>query len=213
MAEIDDSLERLPHPYEKRKSVPNKPVPILWRFLSIFTQEIDLLRKTKEDIKDARDMDLAAGATLDKIGSNVQQLRGTLKDNVYRTLVKSKIMRNINQGDVNNLIDVIAFSMGGDPSEIEIIEKWTLNPPEPAGLIIKPPIQALLNVGLTAPQFTALMNRMAAGGVKVDGLFRGSFRFATTYDQPAFDSDKGFNKGKLGAFYSPLSGGDEELPL
>lgn len=213
MAEIDDSLERLPHPYEKRKSVPNKPVPVLWRFLSIFTQEIDLLKKTREDIQAAQDINQAFGSSLDKIGANVQQLRGKTNDNVYRTLIKTKIIRNINQGDVNNLIEVIASSMGADPSQVEIIEKWTLSSPEPAGLIIKPPIQALLNIGLTPAQFTTLMNRMAAGGVSVDALYRGSFRFSATYGQPVFNSDKGFNRGTLGAFYSPLDGGDEQLPL
>lgn len=212
MAEIDDSLERLPHPYEKRKSIPGNPVPILWRFLSIFTQEIDLLKKTREDIQAARDIDRTFGTSLDNVGANVQQLRGKTTDSVYRTLIKTKIIRNINQGDVNNLIDVIAFSMGGDPSQVEITEKWTLTPPEPAGLIIKPPIQGLLNIGLTPAQFTALMNRMAAGGVNVDGLFRGSFRFAATYGQPVFDSDKGFDRGTLGAFFTPENGGDE-LPL
>jgi hypothetical protein len=212
VAEIDDSLERLPHPYEKRKSIPDKPVPKLWRFLNIFTQEIDLLKKVRKDIETSRDIDRASGSSLDHIGTNVQQLRGKTPDSVYRTLIKTKIIRNINQGDLNNLIDVIASSMGADPFQVEIVEKWTLNPPEPAGLIIKPPIQALLNIGLTAAQFTTLMNRMAAGGVSVDGLYRGSFRFAPTYDQPVFDSEKGFERGTLGAFYAPENGGDE-LPL
>jgi hypothetical protein len=180
--------------------------------LNIFTQEIDLLKKAREDIQTARDIDQAFGGSLDNIGANVQQFRGKTTDSVFRTLIKTKIIRNINQGDVNNLIDVIAFSTGAEPSQVEIIEKWTLSSPEPAGLIIKPPIQALLNVGFTPAQFTVLMNRMAAGGVNVDGLFRGSFRFASIYDQPVFNSDKGFNNGTLGAFYSPRDGGDE-LPL
>jgi hypothetical protein len=212
VAEIDDSLERLPHPYEKRKSIPGKPVPRLWRFLSIFTQEIDLLKKARKDVETSRDIDRASGSSLDHIGTNVQQLRGKTPDSVYRTLIKTKIIRNINQGDVNNLIDVIASSMGADPFQVEITEKWTLTSPEPAGLIIKPPIQALLNIGLTPAQFTALMNQMAAGGVKVDGLFRGSFRFAATYDRPVYNSDKGFDQGTLGAFFTPENGGDE-LPL
>lgn len=208
MPEIDDSLQRLPHTYQKSKS----PRANLWRFLSIFTLEIDQLKQVKEEIKAARDIDQASGSTLDKIGSNVEQYRGKTTDSVYKTLIKTKITRNINQGDVNNLIDVIAFSMGGEPSQVELIEKWTLDPPEPAGLIIKPPIQALLNIGLTPAQFTSLMSRMTAGGVSVDALYRGSFRFSTTYDQPVFDSEKGFGRGTLGAFYTPENGGDG-LPL
>jgi hypothetical protein len=212
MAEIDDSLERLPHTYEKRKD-PAPPYQWkLWRFLSIFTREIDQLKQAKEDLRIIRDIDQATGMTLDRIGTNVQQSRGKTEDSVYKTLIKTKIARNINQGDVNNLIEVIAVSMGCKQSEVEVIEKWTLSTPEPAGLVIKPPIQALLNIGLTPAQFTPLMGRMTAGGVSVDGLYRGSFRFSTTYNQPVYNSDKGFNNGTLGAFYSPQNGGDE-LPL
>lgn len=212
MAEIDDSLERLPHTYEKRKDEPEKPPRNLWKFLNIFTREIDQLKDAKEDIKAVRDIDQASGVTLDRIGANVQQGRGKMMDSIYKTLIKTKITRNINQGDVNNLIETVAVSMNCEQSEVEITEKWTLSTPEPAGLMIKLPIEALLKIGLTPEQFTALMNRMAVGGVGVDGLYRGSFRFADTYDQPVFDSEKGFERGSLGAFYSPENGGDE-LPL
>lgn len=212
MLEIDDSLERLPHTYENRKDEPDKPSRKLWRFLNIFTQEIDQLKRVKDDLRIIRDIDQARGTTLDRIGANVQQSRGRTEDSVYKTLIKTKIARNINQGDINNLIEVIAVSMGCAQSEVEVIEKWTLSTPEPAGLIIKPPIRALLNIGLTPAQFTPLMSRMTAGGVGVDGLYRGSFQFAAIYDQPVYNSDKGFERGTLGAFYSPLNGGDE-LPL
>lgn len=211
MAEIDDSLERLPHTYEKRKDESNFSRN-LWKVLSIFTTEIDILKQIKEKIVIFRDIDKATGRTLDYIGANVQQWRGKTIDSVYRALIKTKIARNINKGDLNGLISTIAVTVNCPKSEVKIREYWENNPPEAAAISISVPDYALNNIAMTPAQFTALMEKIVAAGVRIDGLYRGSFHFSSIYDQPVTDSDHGFDVGTLSAYYSTISGGDE-LPI
>lgn len=206
MAEADDSLLRAPHTYSKE-------LQSIWgKLLCILTGEIDRLKNLAADIRLVRDIDQTNGTNLDLIGANVQQERGKVSDPLYRVLIKTKIARNINEGNINNLISVISLALGCQEEEVLIRERWELNPPKPAGLVIEVPCAALNAIGMTPEQFTSLMDRMVATGIGVAALYAGSFSFSGVPDQPENDPEFGFDRGVLGAYFSLNDGGDE-LPL
>ncbi|HEX3045402.1 MAG TPA: DUF2612 domain-containing protein [Bacillota bacterium] len=206
MSEADNSITRTPHTYSKDRLS-------LWgKLLSVLTVEIDRIKEVSASIRAIRDIDEAGGWNLDLIGGNVQQGRGKLSDQLYRILIKTKIARNINEGNIDNLIRVISMALGCKETEVLIRERWELEPPKPAGLIIEVPCYALNRVGMTPEQFTALMNRTVATGIGVAALYAGGFSFSSVADQPETDLEFGFDRGILGAYFSLNDGGDE-LPL
>jgi hypothetical protein len=206
VSEADNSIIRTPHTYSKDRQT-------IWgKLLSVLTDEIDRIKQVAADIGSIRDIDGAGGRNLDLIGANVQQERGNTTDRLYRVLIKTKIARNINEGNIDNLIRVISLALGCREEEVLIRERWELAPPKPAGLVIEVPCRALNDIGMTPEQFTILMNRIIATGIGVAALYAGSFGFSSIPDQPENDSEFGFDQGILGAYFSLVDGGDE-LPL
>lgn len=60
-------------------------------------------------IKDSRDIDKAMGETLDKIGSNVGQIRLGEDDELYRQLIKVRIISNLSIGDIPTINEVLSI--------------------------------------------------------------------------------------------------------
>lgn len=206
MSEADNSIIRSPHTYRKDRQ------SIWGKLLGVLTGEIDKVKQVAAGIRSIRDIDQAGGRNLDLIGANVQQERGNTSDRLYRVLIKTKIARNINEGNIDNLITVISLALGCKETEVSIRERWELDPPRSAGLVIEVPCNSLNAIGMTPEQFTTLMNRMVATGIGVAALYTGSFSFSSLPDQPEIDPECGFDQGILGAYFSLNHGGDE-LPL
>jgi hypothetical protein len=204
--ELDDSLKRAPHTYSKDKES-------LWgKLIGIFTPEIDLIKSVFTQIKSSKDIDLATGKTLDKIGGNVDQGRGKTSDQIYRSLIKIKIARNICEGTIDKLIEVIAVSMGIEFSEVGITEEWEILSGRGGVVSVFVPDYALNNLGMSPEQFTLLIDKVMPGGVGIGAFYEGTFAFSDDYEEPQEDSDEGFDAGELGGFYSASEGGDT-LPL
>ncbi len=212
MNSLERLLLRLTDAYSK------DPDSNLGKTLALAAEQIDDLRQSVEKARQWRDIDEAEGETLDNIGYNVQQWRGQADDSVYRILIKSKVARNLSDGSVNTIIDILAITLDTDKQNVTVDPTWD---EEPASVYIEVPAERLNEVGLSLSQFGRLSNRMVAAGVKANVLFEGTFQFSSDYDSVNSDDGKGFNElvngepgdigGYFGAYYDPAE--DEELPL
>lgn len=191
----------------------------LSKLISIFSDELVILQNTNQIIMSWRDIDNAKGKSLDLIGENVNQSRGVATDEVYRILLKSKIARNLSDGAINTIIQVISIALSTDPSTIKIVEKWNdVDDPEPAAIkLIEMPLNKINEAGLDPLNFIRIVQRTVAAGVKVGVIeLSGTFEFGD--ENNAIDNLKGFGDinedsigGYLGAVYTPST--DQELPI
>lgn len=191
----------------------------LSKLVSIFSDELVELQETNKTILEWRDIDKARGKALDLIGENVNQNRGVATDEVYRILLKSKIARNLSDGTVNTLIQVISIALSTDPSTIKIVEKWNDElEPEPAAIkLIELPLVKINEAGLDPANFVRIVQQTVAAGVKVGVIeLSGTFEFGDTTN--SIDNLKGFGDvndhtigGYLGAAFTPAS--DHALPI
>lgn len=201
-------VERLPDTYAK------EPGSRIFRFFRIMAAELNAIKDALTTTERYRDVDQAAGRTLDRIGSNVRQPRGQLADETYRALIKTKIARNLSRGDVDSVKRIIASMLSIDPSGVEMQMGWQGDPPEPAAVtLLAAPLDAIAHFGLGPEEFAAIAQRIVAAGVRVGALLQGTFEFD---DFPKLDPDKGFADeaqtigGTLGAYYDAPSA---ELPI
>lgn len=63
---------------------------------------------TINSIRDSRDIDKATGITLDLIGGNVGQYRQGEDDELYRLLIKTRIIANLSNGDIPTINKVLS---------------------------------------------------------------------------------------------------------
>lgn len=205
---LDKFVDRLTDAYKKN---PESNVSKLARIATMHIQEnADVLRT----VEAWRDIDQATGRVLEDIGADVQQNRGLAPDEVYRVLIKSKIMRNLSDGSIDTIIEFLSFILQCPRSEIRLREMWGEG--KPATLNIEAPAGAVNSTGLSIGQFGTLINLVTAGGVRAEVLFEGSFRFAALPDTVetsavGFSSVDQSNGGTLGLTYNPAT--DFELPL
>ncbi|MGF0470296.1 DUF2612 domain-containing protein [Lysinibacillus fusiformis] len=105
------------------------------KLMSIFAAEAKEVKATNDRIRQWRNIDDAEGDGLDLIGQNVNQPRGIATDEVYRILLKSKIARNLSDGTIDMIIQVLAILLSVDHKMIKIKEKWNdSEEPEPAAI-------------------------------------------------------------------------------
>lgn len=160
------------------------------------------------------DVDQAEGTTLDMHGKDVQQDRGQSSDEVYRVLIKSKVLRLLSDGSIDVVIDFLAFILDADPTEVRVRELWPEG--KTATLELTAPVEKIGRTGLNARQFGTLLNMVVAGGVRAEGMFQGTFRFSNQLGVVE-KSPQGFapvdmsSGGSLGVVYNPET--DFELPI
>lgn len=202
-------LKRLPDAFLKDSS------GNIGKLYQIFDEEMQLIYSTYDKIKLSRDIDKATGYTLDKAGKNVNQSRGSTPDKVYRVLIKAKAKRNLSDGSINTIIEILSFLLNTDASEINVIELWPEG--QNAAIQVDIPAGAVNATGLTLTQFVNVVDLITAGGIRVLSLFEGTFSFSSIVDQSEIDNDAGFadinqtSGGTLGAYYDPTS--SNPLPL
>ncbi len=210
MISVRDLLRRLPDFFNKQAE------STLGKLLSIIAEELAKLETTQNRIRLWRDIDNAQGTTLDRIGVNVGQSRGTASDEVYRILIKSKIARNRSTGDINTIIRVLSVALSCPPSDVKIEEMWASAVPEPAAIsLIKLPMDKLNAAGMDLIQFARIVKRAVAAGVRVGAIeLSGTFSFSgegVASSPFGFADLFGTTGGTLGAVYAPNSSTD--LPI
>ena len=112
----ENLVKNLPDAYAKGSESNNRKI------LDIEKSAADSLRQSITAIYDSLDLDKATGKTLDMYGEIVGQERGRATDEQYRVLIKSRIVRNLANGDYNSIVHAIAITLGCQPTEISLIE-------------------------------------------------------------------------------------------
>lgn len=164
-------LKRFPDVFNK------DPDSHIGRLFQIINEEMEKVRNVFSVIEQYRDIDQAKGYTLDKIGKNVEQQRGATVDDVFRMLIKVKIKRNLSDGAIDTIIEILSFLLNIDVSEIDVKELWDKG--NPAAIQVDIPADVVNSTGLTLMQFGELIDKVAAGGVRTFSLFQGTFDFSS----------------------------------
>lgn len=99
-------LERLTSNYKK------EPTSNIAKLLTVVADELEQIKSTLQKIEKYRAIDNATGVTLDNIGKNVLQARGSADDVVYRKLLKTKIKANLSGGEIETLNEVLDVFLG-----------------------------------------------------------------------------------------------------
>jgi hypothetical protein len=128
---LNKLLDRLTDNYNKHTD------SNIGKLFQIISGELEEVKKVFQDIKTYQDLDIAIGKTLDNIGKNVLEYRSTDNDELYRQLIKTKIIANLSQGDIETINEVAKVLVGDGFAGIK--ETWndTNYDFEPAGLVIK----------------------------------------------------------------------------
>lgn len=205
---LDRFIERLTDNYDK---APNGNVHKLAQLtVAALQEQEDVLQR----LDDWNDVDQAQGTTLDMHGRDILQDRGQASDEVYRVLIKSKILRLLSDGSIDVIIDFLAFILDCNVTDLRVKELWPEG--KTATLDITAPAGPINRTGLSARQFGTLVNLVIAGGVRAEAFFEGTFRFSSQLTVPE-TSDHGFSNleqtsgGTLGLLYNPDT--DYELPI
>ena len=126
-------IDRLPDTYAKATS------SRLFRLFRIIGAEFAQVRDALTTTEAYRDVDQAAGATLDRLGANVGQERGQVSDYTYRGLIKGKIARNLSPGDVDSIKRIVSVMLSIPVSEVSVTPYWQRVEQEPAAIEIAAP--------------------------------------------------------------------------
>lgn len=181
----------------------------------IVDEQLTALKSALITAENWRDIDAAKGKALDLLGDNVSQDRGRATDEIYRVLIRGKIARNVSDGTTNRIIEALAKTLNCKPSEIHIVSSKENNEDEPAAIIVKKaPIEALSKVGMSATQFSNIVQKTVAAGVRVAYVdLNGTLRFSSSANsietsQYGFSTD-GTDGGTLGGIFQP----EDDYPL
>lgn len=117
------------------------------------------LKQAFDSVRDSRNIDKAEGQTLDLIGANVGQFRIDEDDELYRLLIKTRIIANLSKGDIPTINQVSSVLM--KEMFLGLEEVWSSGYfPEPAAFSLK-----LDNEIKQIPY--ELIKRIKSAGVKV----------------------------------------------
>ncbi len=199
-------VHNLPDTYRKDTESNN------YKILNIAQAEIEKIKGDTETVYNSRDLDQARGKTLDQYGEMFGQPRGLATDAQYRTMIKSKITRNIMSGDLNSIINATSIMFGCNPNQVEITEMETPATVKIAGL----PYNIINYAGLSVNQTLELIQKLIPAGVGVESIeLNGTFEFGTTDSE--YDETKGFaiseTDQSIGGYLGLINKPDQETPL
>lgn len=182
MALIDNMLKKLPDAYNKDIN------GNIGKLFNIAAPSMELLAQVFNAIQSWRDIDNAQGSTLDRIGVNLQQPRGSFTDNRYRVLLKSKIQQSISKGDINTIIQVAATMLNVPVTTIQIVPVYpaSIYMTFPYGLLSQ---DILNNLSL----ILGFIQNTLAAGVYLSPQITGTFTFGAAVSWPQLDSTAGFS--------------------
>lgn len=118
------------------------------------------LEKGFASINDSRNIDKARGKTLDKLGSNVGQFRRGEDDDLYRLLIKTRIIANLSIGDIPTINKIMSILV--KDIFLGIKETWSYEKHrnEPAAIVLQ-----LSEIWSNIP--LEIIHRIKAAGVRV----------------------------------------------
>lgn len=202
---LDDLARNLPDAYKKTPESNNSKI------LRIEKSAMDDLRSAIQAVSDSLELDKATGKTLDLYGSLVGQERGKATDEQYRMLIKSRIVRNLCNGDYNSIVRLLSVVFGCDPADIVLNETDT-----PCHVRLESmPYDVLNRLVIDIDTALKIIEEVMPVGVYLESIqFTGTFEFGDTsleYDEAAgFGNEAQTVGGVLGYIFSEIS---PELPV
>lgn len=174
------------------------------KILQIEKRAMDKLRDAIREIDDSLDLDKATGATLDLYGDMVGQPRGKAIDSQYRLLIKTRIIRNLANGDYNGIVNLLSLIFGCAPAEIVLTEL-----DEPCKVRMEAlPIAVLNAMVINVNTAVQIIKELLPVGVMLESAeFTGTFEFSGGTEL-VYDADAGFGDidqtigGYLGYMFS-----------
>lgn len=94
-----EAWKRLPERFRKENNL---------KLYYVLYGGFDEVYRAFDEIRASRDLDKAYGATLDKIGANVGQFRLDEDDDLYRQLIKVRIIANLSLGNIPTINKVLS---------------------------------------------------------------------------------------------------------
>lgn len=94
-----EAWERLPERFRKENNL---------KLYYVLYDGFDEVFAALDEIRMSRDLDKAYGKTLDKIGANVGQFRLDEDDDLYRQLIKVRIIANLSLGNIPTINKVLS---------------------------------------------------------------------------------------------------------
>lgn len=180
------------HVAEAQEQVWNrfKKCPNFTALAKVTGKRFQILSDDLEDIRAVRDLDVATGTNLDKLGAIVGQDREGFSDLIYRTLIKAKTAANRSKGTTENLIDTALILRNGVTIDITYTELF----PASVQIDFLNSLETLQHQALIAD----LLFLTKLGGVRLVVTFSTSIPFGFDGDPDAF----GFETGQFTSLYS-----------
>lgn len=162
------------------------------KLLNLFAEQYDLVRLDLLKQLDWKNIDKAEGAALDELGKMVNVPRGTWDDQQYRVRIKTGIARNISDGTINNVIEILASTLSVDVKSVKVEALWNQGKPDTIK-ISEIPYSALVRSGMTQEELIEITKLIVSAGIDVETLYlKGTFRFSTSPTDNEISPDTGF---------------------
>lgn len=182
------------------------PTGNIGKLLNITATEMETVKELLNKVDAWRDIDVAEGTTLDRIGKNLNQTRNGNSDSLYRLLLKTAIAKNISRGDINSILQVTSALLNVDVKAIYAEEQY------PAKIYMRlPPNSYVAALADDLSEISTYIKKSLAAGVALELVFEGTFSFAANavgdpyvpeYDDDAGLSDiNGVTGGCLGSVF------------
>ena len=118
------------------------------------------LEKGFASINDSRNIDKAQGETLDKLGANVGQFRFGEDDDLYRLLIRTRIIANLSIGDIPTINKIMSILVKDNFLGIKETWSYEKHRNEPAAIVLQ-----LSEIWSNIP--LEIIHRIKAAGVRV----------------------------------------------
>jgi len=99
-----------------------EPDSNIGRLLSLYAEGMTDAEAALNKVDAWRDIEAAAGTTLDRIGMNYGVAREGMDDTYYRLMIQTKIISLLSGGDVDTLIQAVAALLETDMTDVELRE-------------------------------------------------------------------------------------------
>lgn len=191
----DNHAKNLPDAYCKTAGSNNDKI------LRLEKETMDSLRAAVNAVCESLDLDKAFGKTLDLYGDMIGQERGSATDEQYRVLLRSRIVRNLSDGDHSSIVRAISAAFGCEPSDVKLTEHETC-----AVTLDGLPISWLNEQNIDIITAVQIVNSLIPVGVRMETMeFSGTFEFGGT--ELEYDENAGFGniEQTVGGYFGLVS--------
>lgn len=203
------NAERLPDCYRKDSEGNN------YKLLELNQAAVLELRTDIAAVREALDLNLASGKTLDLYGEMLEQRRGLLNDEQYRYMLLTRIGRNVVQGDYQSIMNALVLMFGSSREDISLDDLELGEEERPCVVkLTKFPIAVLVNAGFSSRQAVQMIETLLPICITLAAdNFEGTFEFAELAED--YNEKAGFAnlEQTIGGYFGLLLGEDDRIPI